>query len=104
TNLYGGSWWADDTGWATGWDTDTVRSTVSSPIIASPLQDIPAPDPGPDALEEAGYAFGSAHPGGLNMVFGDGSVRTIQYGIDRKIWDAPGHREDGIALTLPLPR
>ena len=43
----------------------------------------------------------SAHPGGLNVVFGDGSVRTIQYGIDRVIWNALGHREDGISVTIP---
>jgi prepilin-type N-terminal cleavage/methylation domain-containing protein/prepilin-type processing-associated H-X9-DG protein len=107
TNMYGGSWWADDAGACTGWDPDTVRSTVSlpkgigSPSIPSPLQDIPGPAYDENTLNDLGYAFGSAHSGGLNMVFGDGSVRTIQYGIDRVIWNALGHREDGISVTIP---
>ena len=50
---------------------------------------------------DAGYAFGSAHPAGLNGLFGDGSVRPIAYGIDRRLWNALGHARDGIAVTLP---
>ncbi len=102
TNLYGGSWWADDAGWATGYDPDTVRSTVSSSVIPSPLQDIPLQNSGSQAAawSEAGYAFGSAHGSGLNAVFGDGSVRHLRYGIDRNIWNSLGHRSDGAVFSL----
>ena len=100
-NLYSGSHWADYTGWAVGWDTDTVRSTVSYPTVPSPLKDYPIPDQGSAAWVDAGWAFGSAHPAGLNCLFGDGSVRHIAYGIDRRTWNALGHASDGIAVTLP---
>jgi prepilin-type N-terminal cleavage/methylation domain-containing protein/prepilin-type processing-associated H-X9-DG protein len=100
-NLYSGSHWADYTGWAVGWDTDTVRSTVSYPTVPSPLRDYPITDPASAAWWDAGFAFGSAHPAGLNCLFGDGSVRHIAYGIDRRTWNALGHASDGIAVTLP---
>ena len=34
----------------------------------------------------ASAAARSRHPGGVNSLFGDGSVRTIEYGIDRDVW------------------
>ena len=100
-NLYGGSHLGDDTGWASGWDTDTVRSTVSFPTISSPLRDYPIPDAGSAAWGDASFAFGSAHPAGLNGLFGDGSVRHVSYSVDRITWNALGHARDGIAVTLP---
>ena len=36
--------------------------------------------------------WGSAHSGGLNMVFGDGSVRFINYNIDLPTHQAQGDR------------
>src|SRR5262249_11535160 len=46
TNWYGGSWWADDCGWASGYDPDSVRSTASAASIPSPLRDIPLDNSG----------------------------------------------------------
>jgi len=42
-------------------------------------------------------AFGSAHPSGLNMAFCDGSVRTINYDIDRDVHRYQANRMDGEA-------
>jgi prepilin-type N-terminal cleavage/methylation domain-containing protein/prepilin-type processing-associated H-X9-DG protein len=41
----------------------------------------------PQKLPET-WAFGSKHPGGLNMVFGDGSVKFIKNSINPYIWFA----------------
>jgi len=47
-----------------------------------------------------GYvAFGSAHTGGLNMSFCDGSVRTISYDIDGRVHRNLANRMDGEVIT-----
>ena len=42
--------------------------------------------------------FGSAHVVGLNMVFCDGSVHTINYDIDPQTHAYLGNRKDGQAI------
>jgi prepilin-type processing-associated H-X9-DG protein len=44
--------------------------------------------------------MGSAHPRGINVVMGDGSVRQVPYGIDSQIFNALAHRNDGTAAQL----
>lgn len=39
--------------------------------------------------------FGSAHPGGFNMTYCDGSVRWIDFDVDAEIHLRSGHRHDG---------
>jgi len=39
--------------------------------------------------------FGSAHPGGFNMTYCDGSVRWIHFDVDAEIHLRSGHRLDG---------
>ncbi len=41
------------------------------------------------------YRWGSAHPAGFNMAFGDGSVRSISFSIDPEIHRRLGHRSSG---------
>ena len=44
------------------------------------------------------YSFGSAHTGGVNFVFCDGSVHTIAFDIDLDIHQALAHRADQTGL------
>jgi prepilin-type N-terminal cleavage/methylation domain-containing protein/prepilin-type processing-associated H-X9-DG protein len=85
---YGDGEWYDDAGWADGWDPDTVRD-------AAPL---------PDAKGVvSGYEVGSAHPGAVNGLFGDGSVRPIRYMISQGIFDLLANREDGLVVPNYAP-
>lgn len=44
--------------------------------------------------------FGAAHPGGINAVFGDGSVRSITYTIPNPIFQLVCRRNDGLAVDI----
>lgn len=46
------------------------------------------------------YGFGSAHPGGLNAAFGDGSVRTFRYETSPDLWLRLCQRDDGAVVTF----
>lgn len=82
--------WHDDCGWTDGFDPDTVRSTGTNFVYTRDC----------NGGCTSGYEFGSAHVGGMNAVFGDGSVRSIQYGVDPIIFDRLGNREDGNVIDL----
>ena len=79
----------DDRGWTDGWDPDIIRSTIW-PV--GPDQDRADRNSGD---YEYKYSFGSAHPGGINAVYADGSVHTIAFDIDRETFNLLGNREDG---------
>jgi prepilin-type N-terminal cleavage/methylation domain-containing protein/prepilin-type processing-associated H-X9-DG protein len=78
--------WHDDCGWGDGWDPDVVRTTDYQP----------RQDP---ATGVSGYEFGSAHPGRMNALMGDGSVRGISYTIDLTTFRNLSHRSDGATLS-----
>jgi prepilin-type processing-associated H-X9-DG protein len=47
------------------------------------------------------FGFRSRHPGGANFVFVDGSVHFLSQGIDHRIYNLLGHRDDGQVASLP---
>ncbi len=110
-DLYDGGSWADDKGWTDGWDPDTMRSTCFKPLRDSlagttgsrgacgGTRGLPSCDqlygPETDVVN-----FGSAHPGGFNAVFGDGSVHTINYDVDPQTFDNLGDRQDAQTVDL----
>ena len=74
--------WHDDGQALSGWDNDTVRRPDMPPV-----QD-------PKANSD-GDRYGSAHPGGFNMVLCDGAVRTVNYDVDLEVLCRYAHRFDG---------
>jgi prepilin-type processing-associated H-X9-DG protein len=104
--LAGGEW-GDSEGTYTGFKGDSVRFGDFQPV-----QDPPTPytksttntitlQSGTTALGQTGWLpFGSAHAGGMNAVFGDGSVRTITYGIPLATFQAITNRANTTAVDL----
>lgn len=83
----------DDAGWADGWDCNNMRSTALQP---RPDSEGEYPGVNGGACNEiSDWVFGSAHPGGINSVFADGSVRFINYDVDLENFNRLGHRFDG---------
>ena len=85
----------DDQGFTSGWDRDEVCWGIVPPE--------------PDRRGQDGfYQFGSAHPGGFNAVYCDGSVHVITYNIQSNntptssnplgIWQRLCKRDDGLTL------
>jgi prepilin-type N-terminal cleavage/methylation domain-containing protein/prepilin-type processing-associated H-X9-DG protein len=94
--------WHDDRGWSDGWDPDTLRSTAF-PVrqdVATPEEDGEVAAAARDHIWLYGHFFGSAHPGGVNAVFGDGSAHTISYDIDPEIFNRLGNRADGDVVDV----
>jgi prepilin-type processing-associated H-X9-DG protein len=85
---------AEDRGWADGWDYGVLRSTLARP--RPDTEDPPAPD---DHTHITNYPLGSAHPGGMNVLFGDGSVSGLNFDIDLETLNRLGHRFDGETIT-----
>jgi prepilin-type processing-associated H-X9-DG protein len=95
---YEGNTPSDDRGWSDGWDPDDVRCTC-----VAPMSDADAFTATQNRVFDWGtqgdvFQFGSAHTGGFNAAFGDGSVHTISYDIDIHLFDNLGNRRDGTAI------
>lgn len=76
----------DDQSMYSGYDYDTFRWAKPN---CAPLLDGSATAPD---------HFGSAHPSGCNLVFCDGSVHTISYGVDAEIHRRLANRRDRLLI------
>ncbi len=94
----GGGGVSDDKGWADGWDPDSVRFTGVPPISDS---DQAICHNSNSAIQRTciGFEgaipvlfFGSAHPSGVNAVYGDASAHFINFDIDHLVFNALGTR------------
>jgi prepilin-type N-terminal cleavage/methylation domain-containing protein len=81
----------DDRGWSDGWDFDIIRSTGMQP---SRDYARPASDYNNGSMWRECIMFGSSHSSGVNGVYGDGSVHSISYDIDRDVFNMLGNRND----------
>lgn len=84
----GGNPGYDNEGYICGWDWDTMRRGDWPPL----------PDDksaGPDSR------FGSSHPGGINALFGDGSVRLVSFDVEIEVFARMCHRADGGSFKMP---
>ena len=81
--------WHDDRGWTAGWDGDTMRASYYplGPDVMSSNTTIDA--------RNYGLCLGSAHPSGIQGLFGDGSIRSISYEVDLITLNRLGQRDDG---------
>ena len=98
-DMYEGGGYSDDKGWSDGWDPDAIRSTCFQPYQDSdgfefqPLG--PADIFGHD--KDVLY-FGSAHPGGFNAIYADGSIQTLSYDVDVVLFNGLATRAGGELL------
>jgi hypothetical protein len=103
--LYTTSWTGDDKAALHGYDDNTFRSTINNPnyFPGNPIHDFVtagADNVNGNQTWHAKFIFGSAHPAGINAVFADGSIHHIKYGVDPGVFNALGHKSDGIAIDL----
>jgi prepilin-type N-terminal cleavage/methylation domain-containing protein len=75
----------DNEGYSCGWNEDTMRLTSLRP----------APDFHGDPSLHGGRLFGGSHPNLFNMVFGDGSTRSLTYAVSQPAFRALGDIADG---------
>jgi prepilin-type processing-associated H-X9-DG protein len=81
----------DNEGYTAGWDHDMTRCTTI----------VPKPDHKDPNINQGQGRFGSSHPGGLNVLLCDGSVRMVSYTVDKLTWHRLGYRNDGQQMELP---
>jgi len=73
--------------------TDSVRYADYQPVKDGP-------NANSTYLVANGLPFGSAHAGGINSAFADGSVRTVTYGVDGTVWKRVCDRTNQVAVDV----
>jgi len=89
----------DNETWCTGFNNDNFRKTANGGPAASTFSALlPLPDTTTVDENTEIMSFGSAHSGGINMAFCDGSVHTIGFDVDWQIHRDLGDIADGNAI------
>lgn len=83
----------DNEGYTCGWNHDTMRHTTRQPM----------PDfrNGENCQDAGNDVFGSSHPGGVQAVLCDSSVRFLNYDIELETFKRLGDKKDNKPVTLP---
>jgi prepilin-type N-terminal cleavage/methylation domain-containing protein/prepilin-type processing-associated H-X9-DG protein len=108
--------WMDDHNFASSIDQDGIRIGDRSPVrdtTKNPITGVQVAsgdnnpccdwwrDPNTQSPSpRLGSYFGGAHPGGMNALAADGSVRGINWNISQAVFAAFGNKGDGVAFTL----
>jgi prepilin-type N-terminal cleavage/methylation domain-containing protein/prepilin-type processing-associated H-X9-DG protein len=76
-----------------------INQRLSCPSPLCPRCSIPEPNNAPIEGPQSYLGFGSYHPGGANLVFGDGSVKFLKSTTDLRVLSALGTRAGGEAIS-----
>jgi len=87
----------DDNGWGDGWDCNGMRSAMFV-LRGDTVGELPDSGTGTCA-NDYDFPFGSAHSGGINVMYADGSIGFISYDIDQENLNRMAHRSDGESIT-----
>jgi prepilin-type processing-associated H-X9-DG protein len=110
TNYETGDDAGDNETWCTGFNNDNFRKTAKDaygsltalvPLLDAPEYPTSSIDAGGNQRGQEG--FGSAHAGGVNMAYCDGSIHTVNYDIDWQIHRDLGDRADGNVTNSASP-
>ena len=102
TSSIGGFQGDDNEGYTCGMDHDSVRwcgnpssATVGIPLSAGPIGGTHMSDPN---AGDGAQRFGSSHPGVVQYLWGDGTVRSVTYSVARDAFVAMCLASDGTTL------
>jgi prepilin-type N-terminal cleavage/methylation domain-containing protein/prepilin-type processing-associated H-X9-DG protein len=105
-DLYRGGQWGDNNSWAIGSTWISARHSKRAPgqdskaVEEATRRDLPWRDPSGNCRECGMWDFfGSPHPGAFNVVWCDGSVRSVRYTVDLANWQKMVARDDGLVVS-----
>jgi prepilin-type N-terminal cleavage/methylation domain-containing protein/prepilin-type processing-associated H-X9-DG protein len=100
--------WGENQSMYSGYEWDNHRvawnPNLGTPPVREPMEQEkfqPRPDQAGVGAPTPERPFGSAHAGGFNMVYCDGSVHTLAYEIDPRTHSYLANRLDGNSVTTP---
>jgi len=100
--ILGTSWdYTDNWGYVTGWDRG-VSYAMDNTLMTNDGSLGVIPDLR-NNCDQGAHTFGSSHPGSMNALFADGSVRKVSYSISIPTLQQICHISDGAVLGTDAP-